>query len=137
MIPEAIEGPGPVPSFGTVQARFKAICDICSKKLYATLDSQVSRFRRLPAENCSVFLDGSFSDLTNAKCRASPFGVGSDTPSFWNHQFLFQKHDLLQTTENLHAALDSQLRIERRRRASRRGAAAPPGIRRARDCLDY
>ena len=47
-----------------------------------------------------------FSHLTNSKFRASLSGVSSDTPSSWKLQFIFQKHDLLQKTENLHAALD-------------------------------
>ena len=45
-----------------------------------------------------------FLDLTNSKVRASPSGVGSDPPSFRNHQSNIQKHDLLQKSENLHAA---------------------------------
>ena len=36
-----------------------------------------------------------FGDLKHSK-EQSPFGVGSDTPSFWNHRFIFQKHNLLQ-----------------------------------------
>ena len=49
-----------------------------------------------------------FSHLTNSKFRAGLSGVSSDTPSFWKPQFIFQKRDLLQKTENLHATLDSQ-----------------------------
>ena len=47
-----------------------------------------------------------FSHLTNSKFRAGLSGVSSDTPSFWKPQFIFQKRDLLQKTENLHATLD-------------------------------
>ena len=50
-----------------------------------------------------------FLDLTNSKVRASPSGVGSDIPSFWNHQLNIQKHDLLTKTENLHAALETKV----------------------------
>ena len=50
-----------------------------------------------------------FLDLTNSKVRASPSGVGSDPPSFWNHQSNIQKHDLLKKTENLHAALETKV----------------------------
>ena len=50
-----------------------------------------------------------FGDLKNSKCRASPVGIGSDTPSFWNLQSNFVKHELLQKTETLHATLDSHL----------------------------
>ena len=48
-------------------------------------------------------------DLTNSKVRASPSGVGSDPPSFWNHQSNIQKHVLLKKTENLHAALETKV----------------------------
>ena len=55
-----------------------------------------------------VFITKSiFLDLTNSKVRASPSGVGSDPPSFWNHQLNIQKHDLLKKTEILHAALET------------------------------
>ena len=47
-----------------------------------------------------------FSHLTNSKFRAGLSGVSSDTPSSWKPQFIFQKRDLLQKTENLHATLD-------------------------------
>ena len=50
-----------------------------------------------------------FLDLTNSKVRASPSGVGSDPPSFSNHQLNIQKHDLLKKAENLHAALEAKV----------------------------
>ena len=51
----------------------------------------------------------SFLVLKNSKCRASPVGIGSDTPSFWNLQSNLKKHELLLKTEHMHAALDSHL----------------------------
>ena len=47
------------------------------------------------------------------KCRASPSGVGSDTPSFWNRQLICQKRDLPPKTERMHATLDAKVPLVR------------------------
>ena len=63
-----------------------------------------------------------YLDLTNSKVRASPAGVGSNTPSFWNHQFTFQKHDLLNKNWKFACGLRNASCIP----AARAPAAAPP-----------
>ena len=40
--------------------------------------------------------------MKNSNCRASPVGIGSDTPSFWNLQSNFLKRELLQKPGNLY-----------------------------------
>ena len=67
-----------------------------------------------------------FWDLKNSKCRASPVGIGSDTPSFWNLQSNLKKLELLQKPENLHTTLGPKFytklvsSITRRRKQVRR-----------------
>ena len=76
----------------------------CTKKLKISLVPEA--YISLKLEKISKIQ--LFSHLTNSKFRAGLSGVSSDTPSSWKPQFIFQKRDLLQKTENLHATLDSQ-----------------------------
>ena len=92
--------------FVQIVAFFSKILNLISKRDLKPSGRKFAcglRFGSYPTQN------EPFWDLANPKCRASPCAVGSDTPSSWNLQFLFQKHDLLQKSENLHAALDSQV----------------------------
>ena len=73
----------------------------CTKKLKNSLDPEAYFFLKTKKSKMQLF-----SHLTNSKFRAGLSGVSSATPSSWKPQFLFQKRDLLQKTENLHATLD-------------------------------
>ena len=75
----------------------------CTKKLKISLVPEA--YISLKLEKTQKY---NFFHLTNSKFRAGLSGVSSATPSFWKPQFIFQKRDLLQKTENLHATLDSQ-----------------------------
>ena len=104
-------------SFCSINIWFKTFWDFCFENLHATLDSQLIKYvaqkshaGRLSGNKSMTFVeDQPFLDLKNSNCRASPVGIGSDTPSFWNLQSNFPKHELLQKTEQLHATLDSHL----------------------------
>ena len=101
IIPEEIESPGPVLSFGSVKTRFKAICDIFSKNCMRPWIRSLRFYDFftfcLPSKSCfgKMFWQP-FVYLINSKVSTHLWNLLNLSDRQNVAKTFFQKHDLLQ-----------------------------------------